>query len=116
MQSISSMDSSSPYDPPDGFCGPEHNNATCLGTAAQCCNAETFTCGDTEEDCAPGTCYEGACHGDSWYSTDGTCGSLHGDRLCAGKWGDCCSLQGKCGTGADYCGENVCQSGNCIWP
>jgi len=47
------------------------------------------------EDCAPGTCYEGACAGDSVYSTDGTCGT-RGDslRMCAGKWGDCCNLDG----------------------
>lgn len=32
----------------DGFCGPHHDNATCLGTAKQCCNAETWTCGDLE--------------------------------------------------------------------
>ncbi|KAI1394610.1 hypothetical protein F4819DRAFT_501693 [Hypoxylon fuscum] len=31
----------------DGLCGPPNKNATCLGTAFQCCNAETFTCGNT---------------------------------------------------------------------
>ncbi|KAH8904975.1 hypothetical protein BR93DRAFT_882330, partial [Coniochaeta sp. PMI_546] len=97
----------------DGFCGPQHINATCLGTDAQCCNAETFTCGDTKEDCARRTCYEGACLGDRVYSIVGTCGSLHGDRLCVGKWGNCCSLEGRCGTGPDYCGQKVCQSGSC---
>lgn len=31
----------------DGLCGPENNNATCLGTAHQCCNAHTWTCGSS---------------------------------------------------------------------
>lgn len=31
----------------DGLCGPLHNNATCLGTAKQCCNSITWKCGDT---------------------------------------------------------------------
>ncbi|OIW25495.1 hypothetical protein CONLIGDRAFT_547624, partial [Coniochaeta ligniaria NRRL 30616] len=101
----------------DGFCGPHHGNATCLGTDfGQCCNSETFTCGNSTNACADGTCYEGDCAGDSVYSTDGTCGPAHGDRLCAGKWGDCCNFQGRCGTGSDYCGTTVCHSGNCLWP
>ncbi|KAF3068400.1 hypothetical protein GL218_08338 [Daldinia childiae] len=98
----------------DGFCGPPHNNATCLGMdQGQCCNSETWTCGNTEEDCAPGTCYEGVCFGDKVYSTDGKCGYKHGNKLCAGKQGDCCSLDGECGTGPSFCGGGVCQSGNC---
>ncbi|KAK3903196.1 hypothetical protein C8A05DRAFT_14823, partial [Staphylotrichum tortipilum] len=99
----------------DGFCGPQHNNATCLGTEAQCCNAETWTCGNTEEDCANGTCYEGDCFGDKEYSTDGTCGWQHGRRKCAGKWGDCCHHDGTCGTGTAFCAKGNCQSGNCDW-
>lgn len=31
----------------DGLCGPPNKNATCRGTAKQCCNAETWTCGDS---------------------------------------------------------------------
>ncbi|KAB5517286.1 hypothetical protein GE09DRAFT_1262512 [Coniochaeta sp. 2T2.1] len=99
----------------DGFCGPRHNNATCFGTAAPCCNAVTFTCGNSEGDCAPGTCYEGKCPGDKYYSTDGTCGIQHGSRQCAGKWGDCCNMSGVCGNGTAFCGNSVCQSGNCEW-
>lgn len=30
-----------------GLCGPRHNNSTCLGTDKQCCNSETWTCGDS---------------------------------------------------------------------
>ncbi|OIW32726.1 hypothetical protein CONLIGDRAFT_276828 [Coniochaeta ligniaria NRRL 30616] len=99
----------------DGLCGPPHGGATCLGTDAQCCNAETFTCGDTDEDCADGTCYEGDCLGDIQYGTDGTCGYQHGDRICAGKWGNCCSMDGECGTGPAFCGTTTCQSGDCDW-
>lgn len=32
----------------DGYCGPPHKNATCIGTETPCCNSETWTCGDTE--------------------------------------------------------------------
>lgn len=31
----------------DGLCGPPNGNATCLGTAYQCCNSETWTCGNS---------------------------------------------------------------------
>ncbi|KAJ0382193.1 hypothetical protein COL922a_013062 [Colletotrichum nupharicola] len=97
----------------DQFCGPPNGNATCLGTAYQCCNSETWKCGNSTDDCAAGICYEGACAGDTAYSTDGTCGLDHGNRLCAGKWGDCCNLDGACGKGDDFCGISVCFSGNC---
>lgn len=99
----------------DGSCGPNHKNATCLGTDfGQCCNAETWRCGGTEHDCAPGVCYEGFCAGHTVYTTDGTCGYDYDYSQCAGKWGDCCSFQeGRCGTGPDFCGEGRCQSGNC---
>ncbi|KAL2137005.1 hypothetical protein VTI74DRAFT_10481 [Chaetomium olivicolor] len=100
----------------NGFCGPKHNEAVCLGADAECCNSETWTCGNTAADCEDGTCYEGDCAGDSVNSTDGTCGSEHGNRLCAGKRGDCCNISGQCGTGAGFCAESVCQSGNCDWP
>ncbi|KAF8847604.1 hypothetical protein BDZ45DRAFT_607227 [Acephala macrosclerotiorum] len=98
-----------------GLCGPKNNNATCLGTDFQCCNSQTWTCGNSTQDCAAGTCYEGACPGDIVWSTDGTCGDQFGGRLCAGIWGDCCNFDGKCGTGAAFCGTDSCQSGNCTW-
>ncbi|KAK1703501.1 hypothetical protein BDP67DRAFT_549741 [Colletotrichum lupini] len=83
---------------------------------AQCCNSETWTCGDSTEDCAPGTCYEGDCVGDTVYSTDGTCGQDYGFRVCAGRWGSCCSLDGRCGTGDAFCGLFACPDGDCdIW-
>ena len=31
----------------DQLCGPPNGNATCLGTAYQCCNSETWTCGNS---------------------------------------------------------------------
>lgn len=31
----------------DGFCGPNHGGTSCLGTAKQCCNGETWQCGNT---------------------------------------------------------------------
>ncbi|TIC91062.1 hypothetical protein CH35J_011147 [Colletotrichum higginsianum] len=88
----------------DGLCGPRHNNATCQGTDKPCCNADTWTCGDSAEDCAPGICYEGYCLGDTIYSTDGTCGRDYGNRDCVGRWGSCCSMDGRCGTGDAFCG------------
>jgi hypothetical protein len=68
------------------------------------------------EDCAPGTCYEGACPGDKVYSTDDTCGYYHRNRLCAGKWGECCNFDGKCGSGEDFCSQETCQLGKRIRP
>ncbi|KAK3389598.1 hypothetical protein B0H63DRAFT_507143 [Podospora didyma] len=103
----------------DGNCGPKYKNATCLGMdQGQCCNAETWKCGDSAEDCAPGTCYEGACHGGAGhqaYTTDGACGYDHNFRECAGKWGTCCNFAGRCGSGSDFCGRFKCQSGKCHW-
>lgn len=101
----------------DGLCGPSNKNATCLGTDfGPCCNSKTSKCGDSEEDCAPGICYNGACAGDKVYSTDGTCGPNHGYRRCAGPWGDCCHFNGTCGTGESFCDVQFCQSGNCTHP
>ncbi|KAL8357733.1 hypothetical protein RB601_009263 [Gaeumannomyces tritici] len=99
----------------DGNCGPQNKNATCIGSGhGQCCNAETWKCGETENDCSIGVCYEGLCPGHKVYTTDGNCGYAHGYSLCGGKWGDCCSFsEGKCGTGPEYCGQGKCQSGNC---
>ncbi|EGX91309.1 keratin-associated protein 5-5, putative [Cordyceps militaris CM01] len=100
----------------DGLCGPSHGNATCLGTDLQCCNSKTWRCGDSLEDCADGTCFEGACAGDKVFTTDGDCGRDHGFKSCAGIWGDCCNATGKCGTGEAFCGVGNCQLGNCTLP
>ncbi|KAK3949219.1 hypothetical protein QBC32DRAFT_220174, partial [Pseudoneurospora amorphoporcata] len=98
----------------DGLCGPPNNNATCLGSkVGQCCNANTWKCGSSPEDCADGTCYEGVCVGDSVYTTDGKCGKQNGYKMCAGVWGDCCNVAGRCGTGPSFCGYGICQLGNC---
>ncbi|EFR02458.1 glyoxal oxidase [Nannizzia gypsea CBS 118893] len=47
-------------------------------------------------------------------TTDGTCGSTHGDTVC-GNWfyGSCCSAYGFCGNSTAHCGLG-CQSGPCI--
>lgn len=68
------------------------------------------------QDCADGTCYEGACAGDKVFSTNGDCGRTHGFRSCAGIWGDCCNAAGRCGTGEAFCGVGNCQLGNCTLP
>ncbi|KAL0934897.1 uncharacterized protein CTRU02_209488 [Colletotrichum truncatum] len=100
----------------DGKCGPLNGNATCSGTEKQCCNAETWTCGDTEADCAPGNCHSGACEGGNIWSLDGRCGWRHRGLGCAGRWGDCCNLEGLCGTGDEFCGVGNCDMGNCTKP
>lgn len=98
----------------DGNCGPQYKNATCIGVDfGQCCNSETWRCGETEHDCSIGVCYEGLCPGHKVYTTDGNCGESHSYSLCGGKWGDCCSLESRCGTGPEFCGQGKCQSGNC---
>ncbi|USP81873.1 hypothetical protein yc1106_09147 [Curvularia clavata] len=101
----------------DGFCGPKHNNATCIGTEKPCCNAATWKCGNSPEDCAPDTCYEGLCAGPtSFYSLDGKCGPSTGDKECTGKWGDCCNYDGLCGTGPDFCSVENCHNGAYVPP
>lgn len=65
------------------------------------------------EDCSNGICYGGNCFGDSIYTTNGECGSQHGYKLCAGKWGDCCNMDGKCGIGEAFCGAGNCQLDDC---
>ncbi|KAH7376591.1 hypothetical protein B0T11DRAFT_324474 [Plectosphaerella cucumerina] len=71
----------------DGKCGPLHKNATCIGSGhGDCCNSETWRCGDSDDDCAIGTCFEGTCWGHQIYTTDGTCGawavtSMHNPRI-----------------------------------
>lgn len=60
-----------------------------------------------------GVCYEGDCWGHNVYTTDGSNGVQHGLRRCAGKWGDCCDLKGRCGSGEAFCGEGNCQMGEC---
>ncbi|PVH95053.1 carbohydrate-binding module family 18 protein, partial [Periconia macrospinosa] len=98
-------------------CGPIYGNASCLGTDLQCCNSGTWKCGNAAADCQAGTCYEGACEGfPSKYSLNGTCGPKNDGKMCAGKWGNCCSLSGQCGTGTDFCGKGKCYSGACYLP
>ncbi|KAI0506840.1 glycoside hydrolase superfamily [Xylaria bambusicola] len=47
-------------------------------------------------------------------STDGSCGSGSGGKVCEGSgFGDCCSAHGFCGSTSDHCG-NGCQSGRCF--
>ena len=46
-------------------------------------------------------------------TTNGQCGSTHGNEIC-GDWplGSCCSMYGFCGNTSAHCGEG-CQSGPC---
>ncbi|EGD95494.1 glyoxal oxidase [Trichophyton tonsurans CBS 112818] len=47
-------------------------------------------------------------------TTDGTCGSSHGDTVCGDSfYGPCCSPYGFCGNSTSHCGLG-CQSGPCI--
>lgn len=39
---------------------------------------------------------------------DGKCGTQHDNLKCGGPWGDCCSFDGVCGTGPDFCGKGKC--------
>lgn len=71
---------------------------------------------DYSEDCSPGVCFEGACEGDTVYTTTGQCGRQHGNRACAGVWGSCCNAAGQCGNGTAFCAYGACQQGNCTIP
>ncbi|RAK80817.1 carbohydrate-binding module family 18 protein [Aspergillus fijiensis CBS 313.89] len=47
-------------------------------------------------------------------STDGRCGPSFGHSTCTGtSFGDCCNLDGWCGSTFDYCGADTCISGSC---
>jgi len=47
-------------------------------------------------------------------STDGSCGPKNGGAVCEGTpFGDCCSVNGWCGSTQDHCGSG-CISGKCI--
>ncbi|KAK0746793.1 hypothetical protein B0T18DRAFT_391176 [Schizothecium vesticola] len=102
----------------DGKCGPQNRNASCAGTAGQCCNSRTWKCGSSQEDCEAGTCFNGACNGGGAdvYAVDGKCGPRNGNRQCGGRWGECCSFNGVCGSGVEFCGKGNCESGNCTAP
>ncbi|KAK3372074.1 hypothetical protein B0H63DRAFT_563576 [Podospora didyma] len=80
----------------DGYCGTPHNNATCLENGKRCCNSETWKCGNGFEDCRPGTCWGNTCPDPPIYSLDGQCGVDYQGLLCAGKWGNCCGIDGFC--------------------
>ncbi|OQO01363.1 hypothetical protein B0A48_12918 [Cryoendolithus antarcticus] len=42
-------------------------------------------------------------------SLDGKCDVEGGNKTCAGsKFGECCSMEGLCGNGRDFCNENKC--------
>ncbi|KAF2123712.1 carbohydrate-binding module family 18 protein [Dothidotthia symphoricarpi CBS 119687] len=100
---------------PDGTCKPE-SYASCLGyTGGQCCNRETWKCGNTKEDCAPGTCVGGLCsvNDPSAYSLDGKCGPATSNLKCGGKWGNCCGKSNTCGNSTNFCGIDNCLYGNC---
>lgn len=99
----------------DLSCGPS-SGSSCPLLGPNCCNSQTWKCGNSTTDCSPGICYGGFCPGDSVYTTNGKCGSQNSFKLCAGPWGTCCSNNGTCGTGTAFCGDGKCQSGNCTTP
>ncbi|ROT42461.1 hypothetical protein SODALDRAFT_374791 [Sodiomyces alkalinus F11] len=50
-------------------------------------------------------------------SSDGSCGPENGHAVCDGSgYGDCCSLEGLCGSGEEFCGDGNCYSGACLGP
>ncbi|KAF2720855.1 carbohydrate-binding module family 18 protein [Polychaeton citri CBS 116435] len=98
----------------NGLCGPSSPETTCKGyIGGGCCNSRTWMCGNSSDDCAAGTCFEGLCDsGSSHYSLNGKCGPLADYKICTGLFGDCCSLSGICGSGPGFCDSN-CMYGNC---
>ncbi|KAF9777038.1 hypothetical protein IL306_004688 [Fusarium sp. DS 682] len=92
----------------DGQCG--KNGKTCKGsTFGDCCSPQGW-CGKEKDHCGTG-CQSsfGTCDASSSnVSTDGNCGK--NGKICKGsKWGDCCSKNGFCGKGDDYCRDG-CQT------
>ncbi|TVY68383.1 Lectin-B [Fusarium oxysporum f. sp. cubense] len=92
----------------DGQCG--KNGKTCKGsTFGDCCSPQGW-CGKEKDHCGTG-CQSGfgTCDASAGnVSTDGSCGK--NGKICKGsQWGDCCSKNGYCGKGDDYCRDG-CQT------
>ncbi|PGH05049.1 hypothetical protein GX51_03146 [Blastomyces parvus] len=101
----------------DGTCGTRSpDNRTCFGSRyGDCCSFSGY-CGTGPEWCGYGNCYSGACDTSlGGVSTDGTCGpKFPGNMTCVGSaYGDCCSIQGFCGSSSRHCGVASCYSGKC---
>ncbi|KAF2742347.1 carbohydrate-binding module family 18 protein [Sporormia fimetaria CBS 119925] len=111
----------------DGKCGPASGNKQCGGKWGNCCG-KSNTCGTGTSFCGVGNCLYGNCtlpppettpqpEIPPWYfgnTTDGTCGPANDYQVCNVMYGFCCASTGKCGMGAQFCGD-VCQPGygNC---
>ncbi|KAK2039765.1 hypothetical protein LZ31DRAFT_558462 [Colletotrichum somersetense] len=93
----------------DGLCGLAHGNHTCLDILAPCCNIQAGRCGNSSEDCTAPTC-------DPRFSTQCSAGSPSSVgklKVITSSSPPCCTAQGVCGDGPQFCGTDVCVSGNC---
>lgn len=119
--SLSSPTSTSGSISTDGICGVNSpNNATCPGSGFGSCCSKNGWCGDSQDHCAAGNCYSGACTppdtgSSDPISTDGTCGpnSSNNSACVSSTLGSCYSNYGWCGDSADHCGPGMCYSGAC---
>ncbi|KAL4902739.1 hypothetical protein BDW74DRAFT_169329 [Aspergillus multicolor] len=100
----------------DGTCGPDASYKTCSNpNFGSCCSIYGY-CGDGVEFCGPGLCYSGDCDPDiGGPSINSECGpSFAGNKTCTGtQFGDCCSVNGYCGSSDAYCAGGNCYSGAC---
>ncbi|KAL6230225.1 hypothetical protein BDW75DRAFT_234554 [Aspergillus navahoensis] len=100
----------------DGTCGPDAGYKTCSNpNFGSCCSIYGY-CGDGAEFCGPGLCYSGDCDPDiGGPSINGECGpSFAGNKTCTGtQFGDCCSVNGYCGSSDAYCAAGNGYSGAC---
>ncbi|KAH6994561.1 hypothetical protein EDB82DRAFT_575983 [Fusarium venenatum] len=71
--------------------------------------------GDECDGFVPGETYCVAFNVPRNIADDGICGQqINFSKTCVGSdFGDCCGLDGKCGSGDEYCGDS-CQDGNCF--
>ncbi|OHF02988.1 hypothetical protein CORC01_01746 [Colletotrichum orchidophilum] len=94
----------------DGLCGIAHGNHTCSDTVAPCCNIQTGRCSSSSEDCTTPICdlrFSTQCITDSAGSISST------EAVTSSSSSSCCNTKGLCGDGLDFCGTDVCASGNC---
>jgi hypothetical protein len=100
----------------DGTCGPNTGGLLCQNPLfGPCCSTSGY-CGNGTDYCGAGNCYSGSCDTDiGGLSTTGECGPLFaGNKTCTGtQFGTCCSTDGYCGNGTDYCSSGHCYSGAC---
>ncbi|KAJ9063630.1 hypothetical protein DSO57_1038854 [Entomophthora muscae] len=100
-----------------GRCGPQFANSICGddNPYGKCCSAGGY-CGSSDDHCKPSLGCQSGCAPDAnpGYTDTDRCGKANKGLMCnpKGKFGECCSSGGYCGSGDGFClPSKGCQSG-----